>query len=812
MLTVPGASVRCARDIKAQVHQHVLLREDTAAEAYADSDKATFINGWLILKGLVIIFDGSDTTRAIIASAKAGGVMCPGRLIRLDLEPAPHPPTDQPTLGLKGDEPRSASGQLYYPQLTAIVKKKQTKWKGWNNRVLTLRNGFLRYFHPMRRRHNLALPTTPRACINLAFARITPRGNRLEVQVHGGQTYTFELDRVEYPRVGEWAVNIQAMAAKLQAQSNAGLLENPWPIAWPGRCTACHTTLGGFWYSMYRCSSCHVDLCSEHVRSSGLCDPCDKRRSVLRAVRRRRDSTASESSIGLPSYLNQQAEKETWWCEYCGGARPIQATRMPRLCLGCSFLPAHLAVCVAEARGLRVQDFNGLADPYAKVYVEDHDFETGVIQNTLHPVWGDEPERWFHVRLEGLGHGIHIALFDSDAYSADDFMGYSYIPFSQLPNERYFSAWLPLGRVPGQPATLLGEVRVVAVLSVPAISHIAKLPASPRLTRSGRQPASGLRDAVDSISVSVDRLKDISSALNAGGIKTRLEALRTWRNPLMTMGFASAAAYAIAVVPAHIVPAIPLAALGLALLATLAKRARAVLESDDKKTRRQLLRHGGGTGAFMRRKRKKKRSVRGGSEPAVDGSDQAISLASSRDGPAPASRAPRGQEIAPDKSLWPHQKFQKRLAMIRSVADDVAGAVDFVDRVGAIVLWKNPRKTVWLLVALLAAVVACCVIPTRALAVAAVCFTFGDYVASRKFAKVEKYQKVFEDPSWHLHALASREPHTARVDRGLRWRKKRSKWDPLVDYIRRAPLMSDDHANEANVPHELANLRISTDE
>jgi len=113
---------------------------------------------------------------------------------------------------------------------------------------------------------------------------------------------------------------------------------------------------------------------------------------------------------------------KTYWCECCGGAWAEKSKRRPFFCKKCSWSRATVSFCVVEAKDLKSVDFNGLADPYAKVIVEDEKFQTPTVHTTLHPVWGSEPSCWNQKKLLGLGHGIHVAVFDTDKMSADDFM------------------------------------------------------------------------------------------------------------------------------------------------------------------------------------------------------------------------------------------------------------------------------------------------------------------------------------------------------------------------------------------------------
>mmetsp|Transcript_8147 Transcript_8147/g.16027 ORF Transcript_8147/g.16027 Transcript_8147/m.16027 type:complete len:88 (+) Transcript_8147:2322-2585(+) len=81
---------------------------------------------------------------------------------------------------------------------------------------------------------------------------------------------------------------------------------------------------------------------------------------------------------------------------------------------------------------------------------------------------------------------------------------------------------------------------------------------------------------------------------------------------------------------------------------------------------------------------------------------------------------------------------------------------------------------------------------------------FGEYVMAKKYEKEEIFQLHENDPTWHLPALGSIEPHSLHPAKVLiKNRKKKHKNDPLQDYIRRTPLTDDNTATEENLAHEL---------
>uniref|UniRef100_A0A7S2XH66 C2 domain-containing protein n=1 Tax=Lotharella oceanica TaxID=641309 RepID=A0A7S2XH66_9EUKA len=307
-------------------------------------------------------------------------------------------------------------------------------------------------------------------------------------------------------------------------------------------------------------------------------------------------------------------------------------------CQQCHWYKAHVGFCVVECRNLKIQDLNGLSDPYIKVYVEDHEFKTDTVHTTLHPVWGSEPSRWTHLELKGYAHGLQIAVFDEDKLTQDDFMGFVYVPFSILPNDALYDEWLPLQPLPGQPEEYLGEIRVKVVYSVPLVSHFAPLPDG-KLKKSGRQPAEGLGQALDTITSAKDRIASVFKALSFGDFGKNLETLRLWENPFYTLVAIVVGLYFVIFLPAWAIPMIPLVLFGVVLLVTYIYSIQRHLEEEDRNNGLNAA----SKNAFERQRKMKLKQEKSREAKENDSKETAQQKAKSKE----------------DESLWIHQKLMR---------------------------------------------------------------------------------------------------------------------------------------------------------
>mmetsp|Transcript_39952 Transcript_39952/g.105698 ORF Transcript_39952/g.105698 Transcript_39952/m.105698 type:complete len:807 (-) Transcript_39952:220-2640(-) len=84
-----------------------------------------------------------------------------------------------------------------------------------------------------------------------------------------------------------------------------------------------------------------------------------------------------------------------------------------------------LEIEVLEARGLPASDSaltgNGSSDPFVEISCGDAKIRTTTVHNTLDPKWSDGVE---HLFIYNLDQTVQIAVFDDDALSEDDLLGF----------------------------------------------------------------------------------------------------------------------------------------------------------------------------------------------------------------------------------------------------------------------------------------------------------------------------------------------------------------------------------------------------
>ncbi|GAB5367472.1 hypothetical protein AAMO2058_001233100 [Amorphochlora amoebiformis] len=622
--------------------------------------------------------------------------------------------------------------------MVGIAKKKQnTGWgitkSGWTDKLVVLNGALLSYYKPYSGgKSNRIIPKTkPRASINLHNTRLSQQARRLTFQTPNGKSFIFEFDR--------------------------------WPVFIPGRCAHC-VTLNKNKRPKYTCKICGVDICVEHTKAGNICSLCHSKDSKAAIGGTRGRGIASNPKITTGRAIEedkdvdfvQVREKRIPWCEVCGGEWAKQSEIRPYLCGKCDWQQPELSFCISEARNLKVQDLNGLADPYCTIYVEDRKFRTETVETTLRPVWGTD--NWFTTKLVGLGQGMHIVIFDMDTITADDFMGMVYIPFSSLPNGQIYSDWLPLHNVPGMPSEYLGEVKVHVSLTVPLVSHWAPMP-NLRLKQMGRQPPKGIGEAIDAVTSSVDRIKRIVAMVTASNIGKGIENLRLWKNPGFTITTILYSLFLVYNIPPNLIVAVPVVCLALILVANYISMARKRLKKIDKS---EL----------------EKSSVRR---------------------PICAKKRTMDRQVTLSLTL-PGQKKQ-----FIGIADDIATSAETVDRVFALFIWEDQRKTILVLLACILGCIALVIVPFRLAVMGGLIGFFADYLLSKKYLKEELYVWRANSPEWDPSTLGSCVPYSELPSDALfpRFRKKRHKNDPLKDFIRRAPLTDDDRPTKVNIPLDI---------
>ncbi|KAK9810133.1 hypothetical protein WJX72_005374 [[Myrmecia] bisecta] len=133
----------------------------------------------------------------------------------------------------------------------------------------------------------------------------------------------------------------------------------------------------------------------------------------------------------------------------------------------------NLFVQVLRARGVRVADLNGLSDPYCIVKVAGHKLQTRTIEKTLNPAWNE----MFSFDREDLDLSlladnpiIAFEVWDSDGFTADDFLGKAEVDLStaEIPMSAAEPTWIRLREHRQTNETFdLGQIEVAAWLERP---------------------------------------------------------------------------------------------------------------------------------------------------------------------------------------------------------------------------------------------------------------------------------------------------------------------------------------------------------
>ncbi|EGD75514.1 AGC/PKC/ALPHA protein kinase [Salpingoeca rosetta] len=99
-----------------------------------------------------------------------------------------------------------------------------------------------------------------------------------------------------------------------------------------------------------------------------------------------------------------------------------------------------LEVEVYEAKNLLPADLNGLADPYVKMYVHPDPSKktkqkTKIVKKTLNPVWNEKFTWKFSKHDDLSSRKLHVAVWDWDRVTRNDFMGAMAFTFKELMDE-----------------------------------------------------------------------------------------------------------------------------------------------------------------------------------------------------------------------------------------------------------------------------------------------------------------------------------------------------------------------------------------
>jgi len=194
-------------------------------------------------------------------------------------------------------------------------------------------------------------------------------------------------------------------------------------------CPICHKELS--WLSRKRtCTLCHTTSCRDCASKKVLegeivCTVCQKARGLSKKTDVAAVTVVEPTVPALsPSELSRQ-----------------RRSLIPQQCY------ANLHVKIIEARGLIAADTNLLgrptaSDPYCVISLTREKTKriTNYIESTLSPVWNED----FDIPVRFPNQNLVIKVFDRDATSKDDEMGFIEIPISSLPNGREITGWAPL--------------------------------------------------------------------------------------------------------------------------------------------------------------------------------------------------------------------------------------------------------------------------------------------------------------------------------------------------------------------------------
>jgi len=99
-----------------------------------------------------------------------------------------------------------------------------------------------------------------------------------------------------------------------------------------------------------------------------------------------------------------------------------------------------LTVEILQARNLLPADLNGLADPYVKMYVQPDPTKktkqkTKIVKKSLDPVWNEKFTWKFSSTSETTSKRLHVAVWDWDRVTRNDFMGAMSFTLKELLDE-----------------------------------------------------------------------------------------------------------------------------------------------------------------------------------------------------------------------------------------------------------------------------------------------------------------------------------------------------------------------------------------
>ncbi|KAF9180287.1 hypothetical protein BGZ51_006311 [Haplosporangium sp. Z 767] len=114
-----------------------------------------------------------------------------------------------------------------------------------------------------------------------------------------------------------------------------------------------------------------------------------------------------------------------------------------------------MRIHISKAENLAVKDMNGFSDPYIKVYVGGHTYQTTVIRKNLNPEWNVSYD--FDLEAQSMPNKIELMFWDWDRVGKDDFMGVVCIPFDE---SSLWTKWFDLTTMGRKSTNVSGRVEL----------------------------------------------------------------------------------------------------------------------------------------------------------------------------------------------------------------------------------------------------------------------------------------------------------------------------------------------------------------
>lgn len=128
----------------------------------------------------------------------------------------------------------------------------------------------------------------------------------------------------------------------------------------------------------------------------------------------------------------------------------VRKVKRGHIKLDTSFEPGKLSITIEKAQNLLACDFNGLSDPYVKVYLmpdpaKSTKHKTKVVKKSLNPEWNEKIVVPVTPEMVKENRRLHLTVWDWDRLTANDFMGALSMSLSDIINNTIpSSGWFKL--------------------------------------------------------------------------------------------------------------------------------------------------------------------------------------------------------------------------------------------------------------------------------------------------------------------------------------------------------------------------------